>query len=729
METADGLLPRIRTDQAVIRYEVCDPHENVIWTPPSRPRNEAMQITQMQPQANPAETTLAGRRCGAIRLADWHVLFRVWAPKAEEVQLVIHEPNGPRTIAMSREGQGYFRHVEEDLEEGVRYSFRLDGKDDRPDPCSLYQPEGVHGPSAVVFPDLFPWSESEWRGIPRRELVLYELHVGTFTPAGAFEDIIPRLESLKQLGITAIEIMPIAQFPGSRNWGYDGVQPYAVQNSYGGPHGLQKLVDACHDVGLACILDVVYNHFGPEGNYLNEFGPYFTDRYKTPWGTAVNYDGPGCDAVRDYILDNVRMWLEEYHFDGLRLDAVHTIYDFGTSPILRAIKEVAREVEEQTHRRIHIIAESDLNDPRLLHDAKSGGCGLDAAWADDFHHAVHAYLAGERDGYYSDFGEHSHIGEALRTPYVYAARYSPFRGRKHGAQPEGLSPDRFVVCIQNHDQIGNRATGERLNALLKSPAKQRLATSLLLFSPYIPLLFMGEEYGEVAPFPFFCSFGDKDLIQAVREGRKREFADFAWSGEVPDPNSPDVFLSAKLSWSWPEGSLQGAVRKLHEDLLTARREWPALLEGTAPSVRWLAEGTGPLLEMTCGHGPNAMGQTMRILFNLSDKAQTVDPPAATEVLLFSSEAHRYNGCRSVGPVKTIHPYECLAFGPKELHSFFTPETAVAEDKKPELRFVAEDVVAEAGDESFPASDPPSWSPLSAGPTPKCPTDEDGICGG
>ncbi|MFO0865885.1 MAG: malto-oligosyltrehalose trehalohydrolase [Gemmataceae bacterium] len=661
-------------------------------------------------------------------MPDWRVLFRVWAPKAEEAQLVLHEDEGPRIIAMTREVLGYFRHEEGDLDEGTRYSLRLDGGSDRPDPCSMHQPDGVHKPSAVIFPDLFPWTDNEWRGVPRRDLVVYELHVGTFTPAGTFEDIIPRLESLKQLGITAIEIMPVAQFPGARNWGYDGVHPYAVQNSYGGPHGLQKLVDACHDVGLACILDVVYNHFGPEGNYLNEFGPYFTDRYKTPWGTAVNYDGSGSDGVREYILDNVRMWLEEYHLDGLRLDAVHAIYDFGACHILKAIKDVAREVEKKTHRRIHIIAESDLNDPRLMYDPKAGGCGLDAAWADDFHHAVHAFLTGEKDGYYADFGEHRHIGDAMRTPYVYASTYSPFRGRKHGAAPEGLDSDRFVVCIQNHDQVGNRATGERLNTLLKNPAKQRLATSLLLFSPYIPLLFMGEEYGEEAPFPFFCSFENPELIQAVREGRKREFADFAGSGQVPDPNSPDVFLSAKLSWSWPEGTLRDGMRKLHADLLAARREWHALSDATPAHVRWLAEGTGLLLEVVRGGGPNALGKTVRILFNLSDRSQAIDPPAANEKLLFTSESTRYGGAHPCSPAKSILAYECLAFGPAGYPCMCEAATVIVEEKKPAPRFEPEDVVADAGDGSFPASDPTSWSPLSGSPTHKCPTEDENARG-
>ena len=376
--------------------------------------------------------------------------------------------------------------------------------------------------------------------------------------------------------------------------------PTPSQDSYGGPQGLHRLVDACHAAGLAIFLDVVYNHFGPEGNYLGEFGRYFNDRYKTPWGAAVNYDGHGCDAVRDYVLDNVRMWLEEFHFDGLRVDAVHAIFDLGARHILRAIEEVADDAGSRRGWPAFVVGESDLNDPRVLYPPDRGGYGLDAQWSDDFHHAVHAFLTGERVGYYVDFGEAEQLARVFERPFLYAWDYSPYRGRKHGAPAEGLSGDRFVVCLQNHDQVGNRASGDRLNALLGSPAKQRLAAGLLLLSPHLPLLFMGEEYGEENPFPFFCSFGDPQLVQAVREGRKKEFDAFAWKGEVPDPQGEDTFASAKLSWSWPEGTQRAGLRRLYRDLLSARREWPALRDFERRSAHLLPDekagtgaGTGP----------------------------------------------------------------------------------------------------------------------------------------
>ena len=367
---------------------------------------------------------------------------------------------------------------------------------------------------------------------------------------------------------------------------------------------MQRLVDACHAEGLAIYLDVVYNHFGPEGNYLGEFGRYFNDRYKTPWGAAVNYDGHGCDAVRDYVRDNVRMWLEEFHFDGLRLDAVHAVFDLSARHILRAIQMTAEESAARRGWPAIVVGESDLNDPRLLYPHDRGGDGLDAQWADDFHHAAHAFLTGERAGYYVDFGEAGQLARALESPYVYAWDYSPFRGRKHGAPPEGLSGDRFVVCLQNHDQVGNRARGDRLNALLGSPAKVRLSAGLLLLSPYLPLLFMGEEYGEENPFPFFCSFGDPALIEAVREGRKKEFDAFSWQGEVPDPQGEETFASARLGWSWPEGTPRAGLRRLYRDLLAARREWPALRDFEHRSARLLG-GTGfqPVGENATGKMP------------------------------------------------------------------------------------------------------------------------------
>jgi maltooligosyltrehalose trehalohydrolase len=594
------------------------------------------------------------RRCGVVSRPDGSVRWRVWAPRAKQVELVLIDGERRRAVPMQREERGFFQHVEANVAEGLRYAYRLDGGPERPDPCSLSQPDGVHAASAVVRPDRFAWTDQNWKGVRREDLVFYELHVGTFTAQGTFEAVIGRLNELRALGITAVEIMPVAQFPGGRNWGYDGVLLYAAQNSYGGPHGLQKLVGACHAAGLAIFLDVVYNHLGPEGNYLAEFGPYFTDHHKTPWGLAVNFDGAGSDPVRDFVVNNARMWLEEFHFDGLRLDAVHAIFDLGARHILRDVEEAAEGVQRRSGRTLHVIAESDLNDPRLLYPPERGGYGLDGQWSDDFHHAVHAYFTGERGGYYLDFGRKSQIARVLERPFLYAWNYSPHRDRKHGAPPEGLTGDHFVVCLQNHDQVGNRACGDRLAALLNDPAKQRLASSLLLLSPYLPLLFMGEEYGEDRPFPFFCSFGDAPLIEAVREGRKRELAELVGQGTVPDPQAEETFASARLSWSWPEGTPRAGLRRLYQDLLAVRREWPALRDFDKRTARLLPDAeSGPILELVRGE--------MRSFFNLGDQPH---PLPGGEQMLFSSESARYGGRRTDGrSIEDMLPFECVVFGP------------------------------------------------------------------
>jgi maltooligosyltrehalose trehalohydrolase len=608
---------------------------------------------------------LKTRRCGALAQRDGSVHWRVWAPRAERVDLVLVDDSGRRTLPMTRQEQGHFGCTQPKVPEGQRYAYRLDGGPERPDPCSLWQPVSVHGPSAVFRPERFPWTDQNWKGIRREDLVFYELHVGTFTPEGTFEAVIPRLSELCALGVTAIELMPVAQFPGRRNWGYDGVFLYAAQHSYGGPHGLQKLVDACHASGLAIFLDVVYNHLGPEGNYLNEFGPYFTDRYHNAWGQAINYDGAGSDAVRDFVLDNVRMWLEEFHLDGLRLDAIHAIFDQSPKHILRAIKETAEEAAARTGRPALIVAESNLNDPKLLLPVERGGYGLDAQWSDDFHHAVHAFLTGEQQGYYEDFGQAGQLASVLVEPFLFAGHYSKYRGRKHGAPAGDLSGDRFVVAIQNHDQVGNRARGDRLDALLSCPAQRRLAASLLLFAPHLPLLFMGEEYGEDRPFLFFCSFEDPQLIEAVRQGRIKEFRAFAWQGPVPDPQAEETFRASQLSWSWPKESARAGLRQLYADLLAARRQWPALWDFVQRSARLVPDvAGGEVLELVRGGRSPQAGKTLQVYFNLSQQSRPL-PAADLDglVLLFSSELPRYGGNRSSRQLDELLPFECLALGP------------------------------------------------------------------
>jgi maltooligosyltrehalose trehalohydrolase len=531
---------------------------------------------------------------GAVYQRDGSVVWRVWAPLCESIRLVTFSPVGRREIAMTPLGDGHFVHRARDVPDGLRYFFGLGENREYPDPASRWQPEGVHKPSAVFRPTLYPWSDGHWQGVRREDLVIYELHVGTFTPEGTFEAAIPRLPRLYSLGVTAVEVMPVAQFPGSRNWGYDGVYPYAVQNSYGGPRGFQGFVDAAHRNGLAVILDVVYNHLGPEGNYLAQFGPYFTDRYHTPWGLAVNFDGAHSDPVRQFFINNACTWVRDFHVDGLRLDAVQTIYDFSPLHILAEIQVVVRREAARQRRIVHVIAETNQNDVRLVRPRGRGGFGLDGVWSDDFHHSIHALLTGERDGYYLDFGKPAHAAKAFSDVFVYDGCYSPFHCRRQGSRVGSIDRSRFVVCIQNHDQVGNRASGDRLDVLL-TPAARRLACALLLLSPCVPLLFMGEEYGEQRPFPFFCSFDDAAIIEAVRSGRRREFTElsFRWRSEIPDPQTPGTFAAAKLEWAWPEGSGSARLRQLYQDLLTARRDWPALRDRRHTSARLLGTTCHP----------------------------------------------------------------------------------------------------------------------------------------
>ena len=512
---------------------------------------------------------------GATVQPDGSVSFSVWAPQVLTLSVLLPD----RAVPLKRTDEGLYTGIVSDLAVGAPYSYLLDGSRARPDPVSRYQPHGVHGPSAVVAPAAFPWTDHHWRGLPLQDLVLYELHVGTFTAEGSFRAIIPYLDYLKEeLGVTAIELMPIAAFPGARNWGYDGVHPYAPQSSYGGPAELQSLVDACHEKGLAVALDVVYNHLGPEGNYLREYGPYFTSRYHTPWGDALNFDGEQSHQVRRYVIDNALYWITEYHIDILRLDAIHSIFDNSPTHLLQ---ELTAAVHAQGHalgRTVLVIAESDLNDNRVITPSEQGGWGLDAQWSDDFHHALHVLMTGERTGYYQDFGRPSDLVTALTEGFVYQGQYAPYRGRPHGTSSRQLPSERFVVCTQNHDQVGNRANGERLSVLVPASAL-KLAAGIVLCTPTLPLLFMGEEYGERAPFLYFTSHTDPALAQAVSEGRRREFSHAVGSQAVPDPQAEETFLRSKLQHSLREQAPHRALLRFYRDVLALRKHVPALRAG------------------------------------------------------------------------------------------------------------------------------------------------------
>jgi maltooligosyltrehalose trehalohydrolase len=535
-------------------------------------------------------TTGKAMRAGANRLADGSWEFLVWAPNAGSVSL--HLLHSGELLTLAPLARGYFRGAIKNLKPGSRYFFQLDGARDLPDPASRFQPEGVHGPSEIVDVSHFHWTDQNWRGSTLERSVFYELHVGTYTAEGTFDALIPRIPELVELGIATIELMPVAQFPGSRNWGYDGVYPFAPQNSYGGPESLKRFVNAAHEHGLSVALDVVHNHLGPEGNYLNAYGPYFTDRYRTPWGQALNFDGAGSDEVRRFFIENALCWLEDYHFDALRLDAVHGIFDFSARHFLAELQCSVRDLSKRLGRMIHCIAESDLNDSRLLHSHEQGGYGVDAQWSDDFHHSVHRLLTGEDRGYYADFEGIAPLASTLRDGWYYKGQYSHFRRRHHGNSPQGIAASKFVVCNQNHDQVGNRAAGERLSGLVNFEA-QKLAAGITLLSPFVPLLFMGEEYGETAPFQYFTSHGDPELIEAVRRGRREEFAAFGWEQEktVPDPQDDQTFSRSRLDHSLKNEEPHRTLLRFYQTLIRIRREF----ELGSPSLRSVREIGGSVL--------------------------------------------------------------------------------------------------------------------------------------
>lgn len=578
---------------------------------------------------------------GACRTGPERYSFLLWAPYASKVELHLHG-NGGCFIQMKRLRRGYHQALADEVRAGERYSYRLEGHLERPDPASHFQPGGVHEPSEIVDP-AFDWQDHDWFGLPLRDYIFYELHVGTFTEEGTFDAIISHLSRLKDLGITALELMPIAQFPGNRNWGYDGVYPFAAQNSYGGPVGLKRLVNACHQTGLALVLDVVYNHLGPEGNYLNDFGPYFTDKYHTAWGRGLNFDGPDSDEVRRFFIENALHWQTEFHVDALRLDAGHAIHDASAMPFLQELARVARARSETVNRRFYLIAESDLNDPRLISPEALGGYGLDAQWDDDFHHCLHVLLTGERTGYYTDFGGVQLFAKTLRQGFAYTGEYSEFRRRRHGQLPRGNGYKQFVVYSQNHDQVGNRLGGDRLlSAATLESAK--LAAGAVILSPFIPLLFMGEEYGESAPFRYFVSHTDPELVEAVRRGRKEEFSSFDWPGAVPDPQAESNFQECILKHRCDQ--THAVLPGYYRELIRLRKLLPAIREAEPGAVQVHAIEPGDVVALDYAR-PSALW----VLLCFADEAVQVNLPLPPGdwVKLLDSQERRWDGSGSSFP--------------------------------------------------------------------------------
>jgi maltooligosyltrehalose trehalohydrolase len=572
--------------------------------------------------------------------------FRVWAPGRDRVELHIVAPED-RRVPLTKNAAGYHEAAVDRCGEGARYLFAL-GDQERPDPASRFQPDGVHAASEVVGND-FRWADGGWKGLPLLEYVIYELHVGTFTDEGTFDSVIGHLDRLKDLGITAIELLPIGQFPGNRNWGYDGVYVGAAQNSYGGPKSLKRLVDACHARGLALVLDVVYNHLGPEGNYLSQFGPYFTDRYKTPWGNALNFDGAQSDHVRWFFIHNALQWIDEFHVDALRVDAVHAIIDHTAEPFLQDLTTAVRERAANLGRRIYTIAESDLDDPRVITAKEDLGLGFDTQWNDDYHHSLHALLTSERAGYYAGFGKASDLARTMKSGYLFTGQHSTYRGRKYGVKPKTTDGAKFVVCAQNHDQVGNRMFGDRLSAIVGTD-KLRLAAAAIVLSPFLPMIFMGEEYGEKSPFQYFTSHSDEGLIEAVRKGRREEFEEFAWQGEAPDPHDDETFRRSKLNWRLLERDEHASLWRLYKELLRIRRETPALHMLDLAILEVEADDARQVVVARRGD--------VIVAFNFSDRAQTV-------VLRFAPAGWRAlidTGAKVESNRLTLPPFAFAVFG-------------------------------------------------------------------
>ena len=575
------------------------------------------------------------------------MIFSVWAPNARSVDLVLRE----QRFALAPLADGYWQtEVTADTRQGYRYS--IDGADPVPDPRSRWQPDGVHGASHVLeaqwlepaasheaaspgaaSPASASRAHMEFRAIPLGEAVIYELHIGTFTPRGTYAAAQRKLAYLAELGITHVELMPLATFPGQRGWGYDGVDLFAPFPAYGTPLELAAFVRACHAAGIAVLLDVVYNHLGPDGNYLAQYGPYFTDRYKTGWGAAINYDGPQSDEVRRFVVDNALMWLRDYGFDGLRLDAVHAIFSFEAVHVLEELSIAVKALGADLGRAFVLIAESDLNDPRLVHVPSRGGYGLDAHWADDFHHAIHRYFTGETEGYYADFHGLADIATALRDGYVYQGKYSVHRGRRHGRPPVGVEAHQLVVSAQNHDQVGNRAQGERLSMLLGIPQLKAIA-ALTVLAPFVPLLFQGEEWGAQTPFLYFTDHEDHELGRLVAEGRSREFSAFRWQGAVPNPQEADTFARSKLDWSELSQPRHAELLQWYREVIRIRRDKVVMpRESVAGSNRAVTALDAEAGWLTFVHNG------VLAVFNLAERAQSVPRPSGDWKLVLRSDSN------------------------------------------------------------------------------------------
>lgn len=584
--------------------------------------------------------------------------FLLWSPFAKSVELIV---NDKQFFSAEKEEYGYWSYTTKEIKPGDTYQIKINTRKILSDPASLSQPEGVHDASRAIDLNAFKWDDEDWKGIDTsNQLIFYEIHTGTFTHKGNFLGVVEQIDYLKQLGVNVIELMPVAQFPGSRNWGYDGVYPFAVQNSYGGANGLQKLVNAFHKNGIAVVLDVVYNHLGPEGNYLNEFGPYFTDKYKTPWGKALNFDDEWCDGVRRYYIENMLMWLRDFHFDGLRLDAVHAIKDLGAKHIIQELKENADKLSAITKKKYFLIGEIDLNDVRFINSPQEGGYGLDMQWCDEFHHSVHSLVTGEHNGYYSDFGELWQLEKSFNSAYVYDGIYSPHRKKKFGSSTSGKPGNKFVVFIQNHDQVGNRMLGERLSGLVDFEVL-KLAAGAMFVSPFVPFIFMGEEYAESNPFQYFTSHTDEELVKLVRKGRMEEFKDFMNAANIPDPQSTETFKNSILKWDNLH-SKKNLIFDFYKELIRLKKFHPVLksFDRSGTHARIINDKAIQLLRKTDNH-------ILLAVMNFSDGEMKYDLSLISKislVILLDSSEEKWGGPNKKSEISnereiTVNPHSIV----------------------------------------------------------------------